>query len=590
MHAINRLLSVLFLTLIVTPAFSAEKSTSDEQGKIEVIITGIEDKELANVEALLSIRKTPPDDLPLDSWLRRHHARAPAQIKQALQPYGFYAPQINSELKQQENGWLASYAIDKGAAVKIRRIDIQIEENKDDDNPFSKVSKKFDLKPGERLRHDRYENAKTLLQDTALRYGYLDARFINRELRVNAEEQWADIVLHFDPGPRYRLGEVQFEQDSLSPDFIQRYVPFEPGQAYDRALLVELENGLIDSNYFSNVEIALLKDQAADQMVPLKVIATPRKPQQYSVGLGYGTDTGPRLNLGFEWRRVNRKGHRAGANFTLSDVKQSLSAKYEIPIADVRKDTLSFGANVLKEDAGDGISEEREFGVTHTTSWRGWRRSLYFTLGQSISQLQNVDRTFDLVIPGVTLTRTRSDDPIYPRNSLGLSLDLHGAHRSAFSDSSFLQGRLLSRYLRPLDAKSRLILRGEVGITGVDDDSELPLSQRFFAGGDQSVRGYRYQSLGDLNANNEVIGGQYLLVTSIEVDRLIWNDWGVAAFLDAGNASSSSDIKLKKGAGLGLRWRSPVGLVRLDIARPLDDPADGKADDFRLHFGIGVEL
>ena len=583
----------LALTLLTCPPGFA-KATADkptnQPGKVEVSIEGVKNKELANVEAALSIRGTAPADLPLDNWLRRHHARAPAQIKQALQPYGYYTPQITSELRQLDDGWLAIYRIKKGPAVKIRNIDIRLEGERSGTDPFAVARQKFDLKVGERLRHDRYETAKTLLQDAALRYGYLDARFITRELRVNAAESWVDIVLHYDPGPRYRLGAVEFVQDTLEPEFIQRYVPFESGRDYDRALLVELENGLVDSNYFSDVEIELLKEQAIDNLVPIRVTTTPRKPQQYSVGLGYGTDTGPRLNLGFEWRRVNRKGHRAGANLTLSDVKESLSAQYEIPIEDVRKDTLSFGANLLKEDAGDGVSEEREFGVTHTTGWRGWRRSLYLTVGQSISQLSNAEQSFDLVIPGVTLTHTRSDNPIYPRNSLGLSFDAHGAHRKALSDASFLQGRLLTRYIRPLDERSRLILRGEIGVTALDDDSTLPLSQRFFAGGDQSVRGYRYQSLGDLNANNEVIGGQYLLVTSIEVDRLLWKDWGLAAFIDAGNASSSTSIDLKKGAGLGLRWRSPVGLVRLDVARPLDDPADGDPAEYRLHFGIGVEL
>ncbi len=580
----------LIVTLLQMTISVAQAKTAVTGKKVNVVVEGIEGELLSNVEALLSIRGTPPEDLPLDNWVRRHHARADKQIRAALQPYGFYAPQIRGELKKLDSGWQAHYQVTPGNPVLLRSVDIQLTGDGQQNPRFQAALKKIMLTKGEPLNHARYESAKTLLQDVALRYGYLDGRFVTRELRVNAPALWADVILHYDSGPRYQLGVVTIEQDILNPEFIQRYVPFESGQAYDRQLLVELENSLVDSNYFSDVEIELLKDQAQNHIVPINVSTTARKPRQYSVGLGYGTDTGPRLNLGFDWRRVNRKGHRAGANLTLSSVKESLSAQYQIPIADVRKDTLSFGATTLKEDAGDGVTEDHEIGTTHTTSWRGWRRSLYLTFGQNVSHINNSEQRFDLVIPGITLTRTRSDNPIYPQNSFGLSLDMHGAHRDWLSDATFLQGRLLARYIRPLDKKSRLILRGEVGATGLDEVTELPLSQRFFAGGDQSVRGYKYQSLGDVNDIGEVIGGQYLLVTSLEVDRLIWNNWGLAAFLDAGNASHDSDFDLKKGAGLGLRWLSPVGLIRLDLATPLDDAPDGDDSSLRLHFGIGVEL
>ncbi|WP_372877467.1 autotransporter assembly complex family protein [Pseudomonas sp.] len=578
-------LLVLGLSLCLSTAYARDNR------KVEVVIEGLQAELLQNVEALLTIRGQPPEDLPLDNWVRRHHARATKQIQQALQPYGYYAPQIDSALTMQEGGWRVRYRIDAGKPVLLRQLDVRVSGEGQLSPLFSAALDKMPLKSGQTLRHSQYEETKALLQQVALRYGYLDARFSTSELRVNAPALWADVVLHYDTGPRYRLGQVSIEQDILEPAFIQRYVPFAPGEPYDRLQLVELENGLIDSNYFSDVEVELLKEQAEDHVLPIGVTTTPRKPQLYSAGLGYGTDTGPRLNLGFDWRRVNAKGHRAGANLTLSGVRESLSAQYQIPIADVRKDTLSFGANVLSEDAGDGINEERELGITHTTSWRGWRRSLYLTLGQNISTFEADRQRFDLVIPGITLTRTRSDNPIYPRNSIGLSLDVHGAHQNWFSDATFLQGRLLTRYIRPLlDDKTRLILRGELGVTGLDEATELPLSQRFFAGGDQSVRGYKYQSLGDTNELGEVIGGQYLLVGSIEVDRLVWNDWGVAAFIDAGNASNDSRAELLKGAGLGLRWRSPVGLIRLDLATPLDEPPDGDRSNYRIHFGIGVEL
>lgn len=589
----DRLLCGLLLIGLL-PAFPAFSQETTEPAKakveVEVEIVGLEGETRGNVENALSIRGTPPSDLPVDNWARRHHARAPGQIREALQPFGYYAPQIKSTLHQADNKWKARYEIAPGAQVKLRKVDIRLIGPGEKDTKFLEAHKQINLKSGEPLNHAHYETAKNILQEVALRYGYLDARFSENILRVNSKALWADVVLHYETGERYRLGRVDIEQDILNPDFIQRYVPFTPGTAYDRQLLVELESALIDSNYFSDVSIDIDREEAVEFVVPVDVSTTPRKPQLYSLGLGYGTDTGPRLNLGFEWRRVNRKGHRAGANLTLSEVKESISTRYQIPISDVTRDTLTFGATSLEEDAGDGITEDRELGITHTTSWRKWRRSTYLTLGQNVSHIGTDTQRFDLVIPGATLTRTRSDNPIYPRRSYGISVDLHGAHENLLSDTSFLQGRLLTRLTRPLDEKSRLLLRGELGVTDIDDTDDLPLSQRFFAGGDQSVRGYRYQSLGDVNTAGDVIGGRYLLAGSIEVDRLVWNDWGVAAFVDTGNASDEADMDLLTGAGLGLRWRSPIGLVRLDVATPLDDAPDGDTSSVRLHFGIGVEL
>ena len=137
-----------------------------------------------------------------------------------------------------------------------------------------------------------------------------------------------------------------------------------------------------------------------------------------------------------------------------------------------------------------------------------------------------------------------------------------------------------------LGSRGRVILRGEAGVTIASEVTVLPASIRFFAGGDQSVRGYDYKELGPVDENGEVIGGRYLLVGSIEYDHRITDDWSVAAFLDAGNAFDDFDEPLEQGAGFGVRWRSPVGPVRLDIANAISKPGN----HWRVHFTIGPDL
>jgi translocation and assembly module TamA len=173
---------------------------------------------------------------------------------------------------------------------------------------------------------------------------------------------------------------------------------------------------------------------------------------------------------------------------------------------------------------------------------------------------------------------------VYPRDGLRWSLDLLG---SVSPDASpFAQALSETRWVHPAGGRGRWILRQQTGATLADQLSDLPLSKRFFAGGDNSVRGYAFQELGSRNAEGEVQGGRYLVTASAEFEQMLWRQWGAALFVDTGDAFDDSALDLKTAAGLGLRWRSPVGLLRLDVAQPVNDPEA----DWRLHLSLGSEL
>jgi len=175
---------------------------------------------------------------------------------------------------------------------------------------------------------------------------------------------------------------------------------------------------------------------------------------------------------------------------------------------------------------------------------------------------------------------------LYPSRGSRIGVDLLGSADALGSDVSFLQARLAGKWVHRVSDAGRVILRGEVGSTLVDTVEDLPASKRFYAGGDQSIRGYGFEELGPTDASGNVVGGKYLLVGSVEYERRLFGKWGAAVFYDAGNAFNAIDEGFNHGTGIGLRWNSPVGPVRIDLAVALSKPGD----PLRLHFVIGPDL
>ncbi len=555
--------------------------------RVEVRIEGIEGQLLANVRGFLSIERY--RDMPNLSAasVQRMHARAPAEIRQALEPFGYYQPEIKSTLSANDTGWIATYVVDPGTPVRVRDVDVVVAGAGHTDKAFTQYLAALPMQSGQVLEHARYQQIKDRLQSIAAARGYLDARFTASELLVNPAEHRADAHLHLATGPRFKLGKVTFKQDILDPDFLHRYVRFKPGSDYAISKLLNLQYALGDSDYFTAVDVNADRARAKGDEVPVVVEMQPRKRQKYSLGLGYGTDTGPRISLGWENRRVNRRGHRFATTIQVSRVATNATAAYTIPLADPTRERLTLSATGTSQELGGTINHHTEFKVARTTMLAGWQQTAFVQWQRDRNEINDTSTLTRLVVPGITWTATDTDDPIFTRDGSRWLVDLRGSHVALASDTSFAQIRLQGKLIRPLGAHSRLLLRGEAGASVVSDFTNLPLSQRFFAGGDQSVRGFGYNQLGPTDASGTVVGGRDLLVGSVELDTLPWGNWGLAAFFDAGNAMDSFTTPLHKSVGVGLRWKTPIGMVRLDLAHPIRDPDYGR---LRVHISLGPDL
>ena len=553
--------------------------------RLKVEVEGVRRELERNIRSVLSLEKLEKDELT-EERIRRLHADAPAEIGEALQPFGYYKPVVRAALKQEGDQWIARYDVDAGPPVKIASVDLQILGAGGTDPRFSELVQRFPLKQGDVLFHPDYEQGKHALENLAAEEGYLDAAFKANQVRVDLQRYRADVILHYDTGPRYRFGEVRFNQEVLDPKLLEGYVTFKRGEPLDVNKVLELQNGLSDSPYWSRVEVVTRQDQAQGLEVPIDVDLVPSKTMRFSGGLGYGTDTGARASGAWELRRLNRHGHRGEAEVKASQIDQSLKLSYMIPGAYPRTDVLSFNAAYHREDTNTSLSETGLIGSQLTQSRGPWREA--FSLNyQRENFTVGLDKGIsNLLVPGASLERVEADDRIFATHGYRVRLAFQGAEASLLSDASFLQGDLEGKVIRTLGERNRLIGRGEVGYTATSDFRELPPTFRFFAGGDRSVRGFGFQSLGRKDEAGNVIGGESLLVASLEYELWFLPKWGAAVFYDTGNASESFGGVLARGAGVGARWRSPIGPIRADVAWALSEPGR----PLRFHLNIGPDL
>lgn len=574
-----------------------------ETEKLSVEITGIEDDLRHNVEIFLSISNASKEQKMglletfkigeneketnlYETTIRRLHHLALEEILQAMQPFGYYEPEVKANLEKINGGWQATYTIDRGPPTELDNIEIRVNGEGGDEPSVKDVINSAELVPGERLDHRKYEQIKSKLSSVLYNDGYIDARFTRSEIRVYRSKRKADIYLLVESGSRFKYGPINVEQSILHPEFVNQFANVKQGDYFDQSKLVDFKLALIDSNYFSQVEILAERENAVGTEIPVLVKTEPNEPQRYTAGLGFGTDTGPRVTAGTELRRINRRGHKLRFDLRATLIEQAISTQYLVPIKNIATDSLAFTASASRKKEGDIDTDQYKLGTSVNDDWLGFRRRLYLSLEKENYDIGDGPQSSTLLIPGMQLSSKYTDEILFPRKGYSTTLDIHGGLESPLTETTFLRTSITARSVLPMTERSRLLLRGELGLIQAATFSDLPPSQRFFAGGDQSVRGYGYQDLSPKNSDGEAIGGQYLAVVSIEADYLFYKNFGVATFFDAGNASDDFPSTLKKGVGIGLRYRSPVGMIRLDVAQPLDD----SAKSYRLHISIGADL
>jgi translocation and assembly module TamA len=572
------------LMVLLSCFFSA---TLFAQTKVSVVIIGVDQMLEANVRLFLSVEQQKDHALMTQGRLHRLHDKAQQEIGKALQPFGYYRPVITSELTQESpDNWRAIYRIDAGPTLPIGEFDFVISGEMQNDPELQALIDKLPLHKGDIFNHVKYEELKVGLARFASGRGYFKARFIAHRVDIDLDSYEARIQLHYDGGARYHFGEILLQQDALDDDLLRRYITFERGSPYTLGQLIDLQQALHDSNYFRLVEVSPGEPQQDGDEVPVNVTLTPRTLHRYSIGLGYGSDTGARAKFGWQIPLLNPKGHRFDTEADISQIGYTLAAHYRVPVLNPRTDQMVYSAGVVNEVTDTTESTLRTLGASLQRSRGEWRESFSVNYEQEDYIIAEESGTSELVIPSVSWSRIWGNSFIYAIDGLRFDMSLRAASDKFISDTSFSQFQSSLKAISALGPGIRVIARGSLGGTYTQSFDQLPTSIRFFTGGANSVRGYAYEALGPVDENGEVVGGRYLMVGSLELEHRLNAKWSAAVFYDAGNAIDNLADDLERGAGIGFRWKSPVGPVRFDLASAVSR----EGQPWRIHINIGPDL
>lgn len=554
-------------------------------GLAGLVVNGVNAEIEQNVRAYVSLDSEPCD---AEAWrIRRRFRGIEAETRRALEPFGYYRAVIQSELRQDADCWQATLTIDPGPPVVLRTVDIRIEGAASTDPVFATMKNPATLVPGRAVRHADYDLFKRRLQILAADRGYIEADFLESRLDVWPEDGAADVTLHYDSGPRYRIGDIRVEQAFLDPRIVSGYLNLHPGDYFDSSEIARAYRDLSDSAYFGRIEVTPDIDEAADQQIPIRVSLHPGTRIEYTVGVGASTDTGIRLRGGFRNNRLNRDGHRLIADLSLSPVVQGVTLEYRIPLSDPRREWFSFTGALSNEETDSFDNEAQRLGVRWTRVMSdNWLRTLGVDVSNETFTVGTDTDTSRSIVPSIAFDHKKADRDVFPRRGRRFGIELRGTDQVLGSNTSYIQVITKLRLIRSVGGDNRFVARLHAGATSSGNFSELPPTVRFFAGGDESVRGFDYESLGPTDANGHVIGGTNLLVGSIEYEHHVRGNFYGAVFVDAGNAFEHTDFDAEVGTGAGVIWRSPLGPVRVYLAYPLTKDNPG----IRLHLRLGADL
>ncbi|SHO54848.1 autotransporter assembly complex protein TamA [Vibrio quintilis] len=547
--------------------------------EVNVVVNGLKGQLKDNVDVYLSGISQHEDANSL-----RLHAFIQENISQALEALGYYHASVSFQTEDKQ----LSVFVTQGEPTRILRAEIQISGEAGLDEDFIRLREQSQIKAGAILNHAHYEKFKSDIRNLALKKGYFNGKFTQSRIEVRPDKYQANIILDFDSGIRYHFGQIIISGSQIDDQKVLSLQPFQSGDPYQISGMGEFNQNLSDTDWFGSIAITPdLSKLKESRELPVHVVLTPASRNQVETGLGYSTDVGIQGSLKWVKPWLNESGHSFSSKMSLSGPEQVVIAGYKIPLQDVLHQYYQIQYGLKKVDNLDTKSIESNLSLErHWHLDNGWNRTIFIRYLIENYEQGVLDDVGQFVLPGITFTRTRTRGTRLFTWGDKETLTIEYGNQHALSETDLLRIQGSTSWIRTYLEDHRFLARIDGGVNLVDEFRQVSPSLRFFAGGDNSIRGYDYDSVSPVDSSGALTGARYLATASLEYQYQLTGNWWLALFYDYGDAFNKTP-DWKRGTGVGIRWVSPVGPVRLDFAWGLDNQP---GDEFRLHFTLGPDL
>ena len=456
----HRRTPAVLLCLLAGPL--AQAATS-----VEVEIRGVDEELRNNVVAYLSFERYKKGGAELTpDVVERLHNRVEREVDAALRPFGYYEPQVQSSVNQENGVWHVTVNITPGPPVLIDHLDVSVDGPGGSDPLFQRILNHLPLHSGQRLNHKAYEDIQTDLQRTAATYGYLDARMIHHSWSWIRPRTRRTSPLSSTRACAIASATTSIKQAVVKESLVRRYLRYHEGDPFDLTQVLRTQFALDDSQYFANLEVLPGEPDRDHHTVPVSIRADASRRHRYSIGAGYATDTGPRGTLGFEDHRINESGHTFSVAVQAAQVtKYSLQTRYTIPIGDPAVESFSLRGSIEQRDWGDVTTITQSVGPAITAVTNGWQHVWTVNAVHTTSESIAGDETDTLLVPELDLASVPKGYLGEPLFEHPLFIEIKGSHSSLGSNSNWVQAHVQAERVFPIARKWHLLLRGEVGAT-----------------------------------------------------------------------------------------------------------------------------
>jgi translocation and assembly module TamA len=574
---------MLFFVLCI---IAATRAQAQEAVRYSVDINGAGSLTSLLKDNLEISRRQSATDLSEDE-VQRLVGIAPNQMRSLLATEGYFSPTVTHELDRQTSPWTARYNIVPGPATTIDSIDITfsgaiVDGAKADPARIDRMRRQWSLRVGDVFRQQAWDEAKSALLKALLVRDYPAAAITQSEARIDPVGAHATLTIAVNSGPAFTFGELQVEGlKRYARNMIDELNPIKPGEPYSQEKLNELQARVQDTGYFRSAFATVDIKPEQPNNVPIRLDLTENERKRLSLGLGFSTDAGPRTSVKWLDRNFLNRNWRLESELKVDRESRTIGADVYLPSLQ-NGWRPSVGSHYERTDSEGEINDKTVTAARLTSPDKNdekvWAVALYTDHQQIGDDFEN---NREALLGSFTYTRRRVDNLIAPSRGYVASIELGAGPGGVINKQGLVRTVGRVTYLSPYYNRWQAVLRAQVGqVFGAGRDT-VPADLLFRTGGDQTVRGYGYNSLG-VAQDGAVVGGTVTAVVSAELVYRITPQWGAAVFTDAGNAADTwRNFHFAQGSGVGARWRSPIGPVNLDLAYGHD------THDVRLHFSIG---